>query len=617
MGDGWTIERVKSFDTSIAVEDAVRAWEESLADAAQALHEAEGARASAEVAAGRAQAHADDLRAELPEVEPLAVTEIDRRESLLGSLREQAARLEVLRLQDEQAAASRRTARPTLAYVLAVVAAVAAAVVWIVGYAELGIGLAVAAALVAVAGVLSVRRGTGAGASGAAGVEDVARPGVLEGLRAAVAETAAELRLPAQPSATDLAACEASLRTQRTLRADWDNARRRVADAERQAAGAQRLVADARADEQHAEKSMAESAAGWAAWLRERDLGDLSPAGVLEVLRQVAEARAADVRLGAAADGIADIARRAQAWEAEARSALEAAGRSAAGLSPEAVRAAVIALDRDLERRATLAAQIDAVERTVAVRLGACDDPDRAADELASGDVGVWQDEAARLDEEVASLRRERDGAIEAATTARTESRRIEESADIPRLQEERESLLAQLADVAREYRVVSAARSLIGDTLRTYVRERQPAVLEAGSAAFATVTNGRYVRVQPDDEGAFDTFVVLDRAGVRLQPDKLSRGTQQQLYLAIRLALVEEFARRTVPLPLIMDDCLVHFDPKRAAAVAGLLAERSADGQCLLFTCHPETAELMVQQTGGPVRVIEMPVPGGPGSTE
>ena len=101
--------------------------------------------------------------------------------------------------------------------------------------------------------------------------------------------------------------------------------------------------------------------------------------------------------------------------------------------------------------------------------------------------------------------------------------------------------------------------------------------------------------------------MVVVKRDGQQLRPDLLSKGTQQQLYLSIRLALVAEFAKRTAPLPLIMDDCLVNFDPKRAAAVAGLLAERSADGQCLLFTCHPETAELMARQTAGPVKVIEM----------
>lgn len=119
-------------------------------------------------------------------------------------------------------------------------------------------------------------------------------------------------------------------------------------------------------------------------------------------------------------------------------------------------------------------------------------------------------------------------------------------------------------------------------------------------------VTGGRWECIEQDEASSFQSVVVVGRDGTRLPPEKLSRGTQQQLYVAVRLALVAEFASRTEPLPLIMDDCLVNFDPKRAAALAALLIERSADGQCLLFTCHPETADLMAAQSGGPLRVIE-----------
>jgi len=245
-------------------------------------------------------------------------------------------------------------------------------------------------------------------------------------------------------------------------------------------------------------------------------------------------------------------------------------------------------------------AATSSLERTVSVRLGSCEDPAGAMDELASGDVGLWEDGARRLAEELRRLREERDAAIKAAITARRELKGIEESADIPRFQEQRESLRAELANLVNEYRAVSTANALIADALKIYVRERQPAVLASGSKAFSTVTNGRYVRVQQDDAGGLESVVVVNRDGQQLKPAVLSKGAQQQPYLSIRLALVAEFATRTEPLPLIMDDCLVNFDPQRAAAVAGLLAERSADGQCLLFTCHPETAELMAGQTPG-----------------
>ena len=75
---------------------------------------------------------------------------------------------------------------------------------------------------------------------------------------------------------------------------------------------------------------------------------------------------------------------------------------------------------------------------------------------------------------------------------------------------------------------------------------------------------------------------------------DKLSRGTAEQLYLAVRLGLVREFAQRTAALPIVMDDVLVNFDPTRAERTAVALAEMSEHHQILLFTCHPETAELV-----------------------
>ena len=92
------------------------------------------------------------------------------------------------------------------------------------------------------------------------------------------------------------------------------------------------------------------------------------------------------------------------------------------------------------------------------------------------------------------------------------------------------------------------------------------------------------------------------------MTPDELSRGTCEQLYLAIRLALVGEFADRAQGLPLIMDDCLVNFDPVRAAAMARLIAASAAGGQCLFFTCHPTIAELLRSESGETARIVSLP---------
>ena len=40
-----------------------------------------------------------------------------------------------------------------------------------------------------------------------------------------------------------------------------------------------------------------------------------------------------------------------------------------------------------------------------------------------------------------------------------------------------------------------------------------------------------------------------------------MSRGTREQLYLAMRFGLIEEYEARSEPLPIIMDDVFVNFD--------------------------------------------------------
>ena len=64
---------------------------------------------------------------------------------------------------------------------------------------------------------------------------------------------------------------------------------------------------------------------------------------------------------------------------------------------------------------------------------------------------------------------------------------------------------------------------------------------------------------------------------GRRLPPDALSEGTQDQLFLALRLATLEDHATRAEPLPFVGDDLFVTFDEARTAAALRALAEFGA----------------------------------------
>jgi len=130
-------------------------------------------------------------------------------------------------------------------------------------------------------------------------------------------------------------------------------------------------------------------------------------------------------------------------------------------------------------------------------------------------------------------------------------------------------------------------------DTIRTvYEQQRQPETLQEASGYLDRLTQGRYRRVwTPLGE---DVLRVDDAAGNPLAVEVLSRGTREQLFLALRLALAASYARRGATLPLVLDDVLVNFDADRAAAAATVLRDFADAGhQVLVFTCHEHIFKL------------------------
>ncbi|MFQ5473538.1 MAG: ATP-binding protein, partial [Dehalococcoidia bacterium] len=202
-----------------------------------------------------------------------------------------------------------------------------------------------------------------------------------------------------------------------------------------------------------------------------------------------------------------------------------------------------------------------------------------------------------KLEEELSETDKERGSVGRQIDQIETE----EESSDLRlRLSVIRE----KIASEARKWAVLTIGKELLAETRLKYERERRPAVIQEAERFFSSFTSGRYERIlSPLGE---NRVAVEDQTGKRKDTLELSRGTMEQLYLALRFGLVREFARRAEPMPVIMDDILVNFDPKRAREACRALGELSKEQQVLLFTCHPETVALVKSETAD-CKVIEL----------
>lgn len=168
------------------------------------------------------------------------------------------------------------------------------------------------------------------------------------------------------------------------------------------------------------------------------------------------------------------------------------------------------------------------------------------------------------------------------------EIRSMEQSDRLSYLLQQREQAYAQLQENAWTWATITAAAAFLDLTRHKYETQRQPAVIRWASEIFRQMTDGAFVDIRlPLDT----TFPRILRASGELVPtEHLSRGTAEQLYLSIRMALISEYVRQAGPLPVLMDDILANFDPQRGRAAAQTIAEFSCNIpiQVIFFTCHP-----------------------------
>src|SRR5438552_47678 len=176
---------------------------------------------------------------------------------------------------------------------------------------------------------------------------------------------------------------------------------------------------------------------------------------------------------------------------------------------------------------------------------------------------------------------------------ARHDSGRVEERITMMEKSEERsralsrqETILARIDEAAEQWAVLTLCRAMLDETRRIYETERQPEVLRQASSFFSVMTEGRYTRVIAPLDGGEIQVERVD--GVRFSPQVLSRGTTEQLYLSMRLALVREYANHVDPLPVVFDDIFVNFDPDRSRTSFQAIRDLCTTHQVMLFTCHP-----------------------------
>jgi len=146
----------------------------------------------------------------------------------------------------------------------------------------------------------------------------------------------------------------------------------------------------------------------------------------------------------------------------------------------------------------------------------------------------------------------------------------------------------AEIMQESRRWAVLKLASLLVESGLERCRERRKDPLLARAGALFSTLTNRKYTGLD-QAFGEDDCLHLQARRGdgEALELAALSEGARDQLYLALRLAFLEDYARRSEAPPFIGDDLFASFDERRVAAGLNALAEASAYLQPIIFTHH------------------------------
>ncbi|MEG0665268.1 MAG: AAA family ATPase [Gordonibacter sp.] len=143
----------------------------------------------------------------------------------------------------------------------------------------------------------------------------------------------------------------------------------------------------------------------------------------------------------------------------------------------------------------------------------------------------------------------------------------------------------------SQDYARLLLAKRMLEAAIAAWESKSQPEVYRQASRLIALMTDGHWVKVGMTSEGKLQ---VTDAVKTVRDPVHLSLGTCQQLYLALRIALLMTADNVGRAIPILADDILVNFDARRRAGAARALAELAGTRQVILFTCHEEIVESM-----------------------
>lgn len=148
-------------------------------------------------------------------------------------------------------------------------------------------------------------------------------------------------------------------------------------------------------------------------------------------------------------------------------------------------------------------------------------------------------------------------------------------------IEEELESLLNDRKNLKQKSYEIKKAIETLEMAYNKMKEEITPKFTEKLSDTIKNVSNNKYNKVKINISGE---IIVEDSNGNYINAENLSLGTIDQLYLALRLASIEEITEETMP--IILDEAFAYYDNERLKNILEYMSKEYKNRQIIIFTC-------------------------------
>ena len=197
---------------------------------------------------------------------------------------------------------------------------------------------------------------------------------------------------------------------------------------------------------------------------------------------------------------------------------------------------------------------------------------------------------------ELSNLRQELKTKRELLQTLRDKREQLASPQNIEEVHASLDEARTQLRKLAEKYAINRSISFILEKVKERAINRAREELLEPAGELLREMTGGAIQEISPSEDLKNKDFATLFARGEKHDSvDNLSRGTREQLFLAVRISRIQEIEP---PLPVILDDSLVNFDRFHLESAAQILSRLGKSHQIFLLTCHPHLVKYIHNST-------------------